>query len=630
MKLLYIFLALSFFVAPFKGNAQTTINTYARVTAMSGTTLTISNSTGTFVSGQAILMQMKDSVIGASTSNNSSFGSIDNIRSAGKYEVVGISAVSGTTVTLSGAPVNTYNLSVNARVQLISYPTLGGSTYTLSSSLTALAWNGNVGGIVAFKVNGTLILNNNISVDGQGFKGGNVGVNAPSDYACDPNTYYDNAGGVSTTYYGGKGEGIYVNSTAYTVARGQLANGGGGGNLDNAGGGGGSNFTTGGTGGFGWTCTASSNGGGLGGADLSSYIGTTRFFMGGGGGGGQQNNAVGTAGANGGGIVMIKATTVQTNSGCTGGAITISAQGANASNSGNDGAGGGGAGGTVLVDAGIYSINNACPLNILTSGGSGGTVNNSGSHGGGGGGGKGIAILAQQITVPANVTTVANSGTGGGNSTATGTTTAASGNTTAVTGGTTNVLYAGTSPLPVTLVDFNVSNDNKMAVLYWSTAIELNFSHFEIERSLGNANDFISIGTVNAKGNNSSYHFKDDLSFITNAAIVYYRLKMVDIDGGVQYSDIVVLRMGTNTLSAKAFPVPAQSFVNISMNAPAGISNLQVYISDMQGRVIKNVGAVNITAGQTVAVSLEGLTAGQYIVVMGNGQYKDRVVIVKI
>jgi hypothetical protein len=102
MKLPYSFLTVFVLALPFAGNAQTTINTYARVTVISGTSVTLSNSTGTFVSGKAILMQMKDSVVGASTANSSSFGTIDNIRNAGRYEVVNISSVSGTTVILSG------------------------------------------------------------------------------------------------------------------------------------------------------------------------------------------------------------------------------------------------------------------------------------------------------------------------------------------------------------------------------------------------------------------------------------------------------------------------------------------------------------------------------------------------
>jgi len=628
MKQIYSYLITVLLMASFSASSQTIINTYGQVTAMSGTTLTIANATGTFTTGQAIIMQMQDSVIGANTGNNSSFGNIDIIRTAGKSEVVSITAVSGTTITIASATINTFHFGVNARVQLISYPTLGGGNYTLSSSITATSWNGNVGGVVAFNVAGTLILNNNISVNGQGFRGGAVGANAPGDVSCDPNTYYNGAGGVSTTYYGLKGEGIYNSNSVYTVARGKLANGAGGGNVNNSGGGGGGNFTTGGLGGLGWTCTASTTGAGVGGADLSTYISSTRFFLGGGGGGAQQNNNVGSAGGNGGGIVMIKANAIQTQSGCTGGAISITANGINAGNSGNDGAGGGGAGGSVMLDAAAYTINNGCPLTVSANGANGGSVNDPGVHGGGAGGGKGVVIFTQQSSTPSNLTAINSNGTGGSNSNASGSSVAGSGSGTA-SSGTSGVILGGFSVLPVKLTNFIVSGDSKIAVINWNTAEETNFAYFIVERSTDNGTSFSAIGSLQAKGNNSAYHMTDNLGIVRNNGVLYYRLKMVDVDGRYQYSDIRILRLTATPLSVKAYPVPAQAFVNIVVDAPASISSLQVYVNDMQGRLMKNAGTIQIGQSKSVTVSLEGLSAGQYIIVLGNNQYKDRVVITK-
>ncbi|HVM90033.1 MAG TPA: T9SS type A sorting domain-containing protein [Puia sp.] len=584
MKHLIKILVLALLLMPILSKAQTVINTYARVTAISGTTLTISNATGTFSAGQAILMQMKDSVVQASTGNNSNFGNIDNIRNAGVSELVTISSVSGTTVTLSNSPNNSYYLTANSRVQLISYPTLGTGTYTLTSSLTASAWDGNVGGVLAFRVNGTLILNNNMSVDGKGFRGGNAGTNAPSDYSCDANTYYDNAGGVNTTYYGSKGESIHVVSSAYTVAKGKIAGGGGGGNVDNAGGGGGGNYTSGGDGGYGWSCTSSTNGGGKGGADLSTYISSSRFFMGGGGGGGQQNNNVGTAGGNGGGIIMISATTVQTNSVCSGGSITISANGSNATNSGNDGAGGGGAGGTVLIQASNYSINSGCPVNIQNNGGNGGTVQNSGSHGGGGGGGRGATIFVPQVSTPANTTVTSNSGAGGGNSNGSGATYAVSGSSTSTTGGT-GIIYGSSSPLPVTFISFTANQQNNTAILDWITTNEIKNNRFEIEKSTDAVN-YTTIGTVLAATDASNVHnyiFKD----ISPAeGKNYYRLKQIDIDGNYSYSEVALIVFDESAKPViNLYPNPANINQNITLSVGTRYQQMTVKIINTSGHV---------------------------------------------
>jgi len=330
-------------LAPTWSAAQSVINVYARVTAVSGTSLTITGATGTFTTGAAIVMQMQDSTIGTNTGNNSSFGNLSSIQNAGIYEIVNITAASTSTITLSSTLTHSFHFNNNSRVQVISYPTMG-TNYTLNGGLTATAWNGSTGGVVAFKVTGTLTLNSNIKADGAGFRGGVVANNAPADYSCDPTTMFDNAGGVSTSWYGYKGEGIHNPNGVYTVARGRMLSGGGGGNLNNAGGGGGGNFTAGGMGGQGWSCSASTTGGGLPGIDLSTYVSGSRIFMGGGGGGGQQNNNAGTAGGNGGGIIMISANNITTTGSCNGGAgaISISAKVNLAVNSCNDGAGGAG------------------------------------------------------------------------------------------------------------------------------------------------------------------------------------------------------------------------------------------------------------------------------------------------
>lgn len=619
------------FLVPAHGFSQTVVNVYARVTAISGKTVTITAATGSFPTGDAFIMQMQDSVIGTNTGNNSSFGNIANIQSAGLAEVVSVSSISGSTITLSKTPTNIYHFTNNSRVQIVSYPTLGGGgNYTISSPIVGTAWNGNTGGVVAFKVNGTLTINSDISVDGQGFRGGAAGNNAPGDYACDASTYFDNAGGVNTSYYGYKGEGIYNSNGVYNVAKGKLANGGGGGNLNNAGGGGGGNLSAGGDGGYGWTCSAASSGGGQGGVDLSAYVSPNRFFMGGGGGGGQQNNNVGTPGGNGGGIIMIKANVIQTNSGCNGGTnkVSLSSQGIAGMNAGNDGAGGGGAGGTILLQVNNYQVSNACPLTINTSGGKGGTVNNSGNHGGGAGGGKGISIIGGSINTPANINVVDTAGSGGASSTSTGAPVAGSGSTSTVSG-TLSTIFTSASLLPVTLQSFDAAALKNSAVLHWQSATEQNFDAYIVERAVNNASNFSQVARIPGKGSNAVYSYTDDLRNYPGATI-YYRLKMVDIDGKFEYSAVKAINMADagNNASMKAFPNPAVNTVYISGSTISG-NNVSGTIRDMQGRAVRTFSKASLVAANTIAVPVDGLIRGQYIVSLNGTNGQEYVVVMK-
>src|SRR5690606_29106225 len=129
----------------------------------------------------------------------------------------------------------------------------------------ALDWNGNVGGVVAFDVDGTLNLAHNITADNKGFRGGNSAQWVTERYCsfwllicweydytsldCQNAEYTNN----DADYYASKGEGIYKKTNNnYNLARGKILNGAGGANQNNAGGGGGGNLTAGGEGGRGY------------------------------------------------------------------------------------------------------------------------------------------------------------------------------------------------------------------------------------------------------------------------------------------------------------------------------------------------------------------------------------------
>jgi Secretion system C-terminal sorting domain len=630
IKILFVMLLL----APVMSFSQSVINVYARVTAVGGISLTITGATGTFTAGNAIVMQMQDSTIGTNTGNNTGFGNLASIQAAGVSEVVSITAATTTTITLSTALTNTYHFNNNSRVQIISYPVLGaGGNYTLSSAVTAPLWNGATGGVIAFQVGGTLTLSGNVNVDGEGFRGGAAGTNAPSDYTCDPNTYYDGAGGVSTTYYGYKGEGIHNTNGVYTVARGKVLNGGGGGNVNNTGGGGGGNLTAGGVGGLGWSCTAGTTGAGIGGIDLSTYITGTRFFMGGGGGGGQQNNSVGSAGANGGGIIMIKANAIQTNAGCNSGAgnISISAKGDAAANTGNDGAGGGGAGGSIIMQVASYTVNGSCPININTSGGNGGNVNDAGAHGGGAGGGKGVTIIAGVVGTPTNVSVTDTAGGGGTNSNVAGSAAAGSGSSTA-SSGISGTIFSPATVLPVTLIAFEAAAVRNNALLQWQSGTENGFSYYQVERSVNNGASYTATGKVAARGSNTVYSFTDDASTLNaNGIKIYYRLKMVDKDGSFEYSDIraVSFTHQANATTIKSFPNPTTATVYVTSAGISSNAAVQATIHDMQGRIVKSFSNATLSSVNTIALSLDGISKGQYIITINGTNGQEHTVITK-
>ena len=383
-----------------------------------------------------LVIQMQDAAI--NTSNDSAYGGgsvgsgSTDIRKSGQYEFVranSIVATGGGLLTIvgggGGGLLNAYTSTGQRRFQVVRVP-----QYTTASigpsPLTAVAWNGSAGGVLAFDVAGqlTLLPGATVNVDRLGFRGG--AARQLSGGAGSRTDYRTSAGVINN---GSKGEGIagtprYVNNANSILdnvaegyadgshGRGAPGNAGGGGtdgnpaaNNENTGGGGGSNSGAGGKGGNGWN--GSTGGphatGGFGGFGYFASLNSERLFLGGGGGSGTTNNGTGSpaggfasSGVAGGGLVMIRAGSIT-------GTGTISANGSNADTTtiSNDASGGGGAGGSVLVYSNAGSVGS---LSIQANGGNGGnnTGGGTGPHGPGGGGGGGFVATSGGASISVN------------------------------------------------------------------------------------------------------------------------------------------------------------------------------------------------------------------------------------
>jgi hypothetical protein len=172
------------------------------------------------------------------------------------------------------------------------------------------------------------------------------------------------------------------------------------------------------------------------------------------------------------------------------------------------------------------------------------------------------------------------------------------------------------SILPVKLSSFTASLFNKKVDLKWTTATEMNVSHFAVERSTDGIS-FSEAGLVFAYGNSTdskSYSLPDDISSI-QSGIIYYRLRTVDIDGKSELSETRVVRIGktiSTGITILTYPNPVSAEVRITV--PANWQNKKVMydVLAMNGQVMKS--SINANSGQTETMNISSFAPGLYIV----------------
>jgi hypothetical protein len=175
--------------------------------------------------------------------------------------------------------------------------------------------------------------------------------------------------------------------------------------------------------------------------------------------------------------------------------------------------------------------------------------------------------------------------------------------------------FFANSPLPVKLINFDAKYNKPNVTLNWSTAMEKNFSHFEIEYSTDGSN-FSEAAIIFGAGESDS---KKDYTYVDKnvagrGGLVYYRLKSVDNDGKASYSSVRVIRLGEEKqgIGLTTYPNPVTSELRITI--PANWQNKKVTyeVFNSNGQVSKKSETASSSQTENLNVSL--LAPGFYIV----------------
>ena len=188
--------------------------------------------------------------------------------------------------------------------------------------------------------------------------------------------------------------------------------------------------------------------------------------------------------------------------------------------------------------------------------------------------------------------------------------------------------YSNLVTLPVKLVDFTAQYTMPNVTLDWKSADETNFSHYELEHSSDGSvftTTCIVFGAA-ANGSGADYSYVDK-TVAGRSGLIYYRLKMVDINGKFTYSPVRIIRLGEEkTLTLSTYPNPVQN--NLRITLPVSWQNKHVNIDLYNGNGQQITGLNIPTSSQTESVSMASLQRGIYFmkVSCGNEVATERII----
>lgn len=197
------------------------------------------------------------------------------------------------------------------------------------------------------------------------------------------------------------------------------------------------------------------------------------------------------------------------------------------------------------------------------------------------------------------------------------------------------VTFGAGGVLPVKLSYFGATaKSNHTVFTNWITEQETNFSHFELERSFNNK-DFsttaVILGAKSSNGTRNNYEYTDKSTELSTAKVAYYRLKQIDKDGAITYSEIRMVRFdAANTTEMQVSPNPFMEQVSLKFESE-NAGNAEIKLINMAGQVVNNNSTrINKGFNNISLNNLSSLSRGIYIVqVTVNGQVISKEKLVK-
>jgi hypothetical protein len=173
-------------------------------------------------------------------------------------------------------------------------------------------------------------------------------------------------------------------------------------------------------------------------------------------------------------------------------------------------------------------------------------------------------------------------------------------------------------PLAVEMSTFTArKQSNKEVAILWKTGQEKANKSFNIERS-SDGLSFSNIGSLQGAENSvveKAYNFTDAAPL---QGVNYYRLKSVDLEGKETISKIVAVNFSDKMNNKlQIYPNPAHSALQVELISDEEATKT-VQVFDLAGRMILSQNAVLTKGLNNIALDVNTLSSGTYLVKMGS------------
>ncbi|MCU0333698.1 MAG: T9SS type A sorting domain-containing protein [Chitinophagaceae bacterium] len=179
----------------------------------------------------------------------------------------------------------------------------------------------------------------------------------------------------------------------------------------------------------------------------------------------------------------------------------------------------------------------------------------------------------------------------------------------------------GNVALPVKFLSFFAIKNGDDAKLNWTVESDENNNFFEVERST-DGRVYRPLNKVAAKANGRSVNTYESADFAlsklgTNQ--VFYRIKQVDRDGQITFSNIRNLNAVRRGTPVQLFPNPVKSITKLVIDADAP-GKASITIRDMGGKLVQQINTLLVRGVNQQDLNVAALASGEYtVLVVGEG-----------